>query len=166
MDYALRSTSFPSNLLGVDVEVKLTIAATYAATFDFTLHGTPYTFLVTKWSSKGFAKFGTAFFNAATRDTATFGTFAEAADGTVSFSMTTCQKLNMIEQGVKDVLVCIDKIGRFYQRAVLDYAVWYRENHQEVDTYEQYITRTACCAIVHVNFLAPNINWEIVRFSL
>ncbi|PNW72677.1 hypothetical protein CHLRE_15g640550v5 [Chlamydomonas reinhardtii] len=152
--------------MGVAVEVKLTIRATYVASFDFTMHGSPYTFLVTKWSSRGFAKFATLFFNATTWDPTKFGTFSEADDGTVSFSMDTSKKLNMVEQGVKDILSCIDLIGCHYQRSVRDYAVWYREKHPELDTYVQYITRAACCAIAHVDFLAPNITWDLVQFLL
>ncbi|PNH10482.1 hypothetical protein TSOC_002812 [Tetrabaena socialis] len=147
MDAILRATSFNATVLGVVVEVKLTIWATYAASFDFTMHGSPYTFVITKWSGRGFAAFGTLCFNASARDPHQFGTSSEAADGTVSFSMDKTQKLNMVEQGVKDILTCIDKIGCHYQRSVLDYAVWYHEKHLEVETYEQYITWAACCAM-------------------
>jgi hypothetical protein len=166
MNSILRTTTTTTTIMGVVIEVKLTIMGTYAATFDFTMHGSPYTFLITKWSGRGFAKFGTLFFKASERDPNKFGLFSEAPDGTVSFSMDTAQKLNMIEQGVKDILACVDKIGCHYQRSVLDYAVWYREKHPEVDSYEQYITRAACCAIVHVDFLAPNINWDVVLFTI
>jgi len=148
------------------VEVKLTITDTYAAAFDLTLHGSPYTFLIWSWSGRGFAKFGTLFFKASERDPTQFGRFSKAPDGTVSFSMDTVQKLNMIEQGVKDILACIDKISCHYHCSVLDYAVWYREKHPEVDSYEQYITRAACCAMVDVEFIAPNVNWDVVLFTI
>ena len=166
MDTILRSSTFTTSIMGVEVEVKTTVKGTYETTFDFTLHGDPYTFVITKWSRRGFAKLGTLFFNAAGRDADIFGVFSEATDGTVSFSMDTEQKVNVVEQAVKDVIATIDKIGIHHKRAVLDYAVWYREKHQEMTTYAEYITWVACCAIVHVNFMAPNVSWEVVKFSM
>jgi hypothetical protein len=166
MDVVARATSFRTAIMGVAVEVQLTIKTTYVASFDFTLNGSPYTFCITKWSGRGFAKFATLFFKATERDASQFGSFSEAPDGMVSYSMSTAQKLNLIEQSVKDVLACVDIIGRKYNRSVLDYAVWYREKHTDMDTYELYITRSACCAIVHVDFLAPNVQWELVHFML
>jgi hypothetical protein len=166
VDAILHSTCFSAVIMGVEVEVKLTIWDTFEATFDFSMQGSPYTFVIRKWSRQGFAKFATLFFSAAPRDAMIYGSFSEATDGHVNFSMDTAQKINIIEQGVKDILICIDKIGCHYQRCILDYAVWYRENHPETETYEQYVTRVACCAMVNAEFLAPNINWEIVRFSL
>lgn len=165
MDVVLRTTSRTMSIMGVTVAVKVSIRGTYATTFDFTMHGSPYTFVITKWSGRGFAKFGTLFFNAAPRDPLQFGTFSEAPDGTVTFCMDTTQKLNAIEQGVWDVILCIDEIGCHHKRAVLGYAVWYCEKHPEIDTYAQYITWVACCGIVHVEFLAPNVSWDLVLFS-
>ena len=159
MNYIIHTTTTPATIMGVVVRVKLTIMATYVATIDFTMHGWPYTYTITKWSGRGFAEFGTLFFKASERDPSQFGEFDEAC------GMDTEQKLNMIEQGVKDILSCVDQIGCHYGRSVLDYAVWYREMHPEVDSYEQYITRMACCAIAHVDFLAPNIHWDVVLFA-
>ncbi len=166
MDAVLRSSSFHADIMGVNVEVKVTIKGTYETNFDFSLHGMPYTFVITKWSRKGFAKLGTLFFNTTARDTTQFGTFTEATDGTVTFGMDTAQKLNLVEQAVKDIISTVDKIGRHYQRAVLDYAVWYREKHPELTTYQEYITSVACCSIVHVDFLAPNVTWDLVQFTV
>jgi hypothetical protein len=155
-----------TTIMGLKIDVKLTIWDNYLTSFDFTILGSPYTFVITKWSGRGFAKFGTLFFNASERDTQQFGTFGQSSDGTVHFSMDAEQKLNMIKQGVKDILTCIDKICCHYQQSVLDYAVWYNEKHPEMDSYEQYITRVTCRAIAQVEFLAPNVNWDVVRFNV
>ena len=120
MNAVQRTTNFITSIMGVEIEVKTSIGASYETTFDFTMHGMPYTFVINKWSKRGFAKLATLFFTATQRDAAQFGTFSEAADGTVTFSMDTNQKLNLVEQAVKDVISTVDKIGRHYQRAVLD----------------------------------------------
>ncbi|PNH01102.1 hypothetical protein TSOC_013029 [Tetrabaena socialis] len=138
--------------MGMAIDVKLTIWDTYMASFDFNMMLTPYTFVIKKWSGNGFAKFGTLFYP------------HDSADGTVCFSMDTTQKLDMVEQGVRDIIACINKICNHYQSSVVDYAIWYRKMHPKVDTYEQYITREACCALVHVDYIAPHISWEVVQW--
>lgn len=157
MNSILRTTTITTTIIGVNVEVKLTIQDNYAVSFDFTLHGSPYTFVITKWSGHNFAKLSTLFFSASERDTYQFGRLD---------NMDTTQKLNLIEQGVKDILTCIDKIGCHYQHSILDYAVWYCDNHHEIDSYEKYITRVTCSAITQVLFIIPNINWDVINFII
>lgn len=161
-----RNTKFKATIMGVEVDVTLTIAKTLVATFKYTMHGSPQEFKVTKWTGGGFHKFCLLFMNASARNAAQFGSLITATDGKPRFQMDKMQKLNVIEQGVKDILTCVDQIARHYKRSILDYAVWYRENQLALDTYQQYITRLACCAIVHVNFLAPDISWPIVEFAM
>ncbi len=165
MDTVARSTVFPSTIWGSSISVTLTISSSYEASFDFSMNGTPYSFTVTRWSRRGFAKFAAMFFDHKARDAVEFGKYEEAADGTPVFSMTTPQKLNTITHGVQDIMRCIDKIATKYQRSVLDYAVWYREKHPATDTYVDFITLYACHCMVHAEFLAPNITWDVVKFS-
>jgi hypothetical protein len=161
----VRTTGFNTSILGTSVHVDLAIKASYEASFNFNLYGSPYTFTVTRWSRRGFAKFATLFFNYAERDAAQFGGISEGADGAVVFNMSTEQKLAIIVQGVKDIMRCLDIIVSKYQRSVLDYAVWYRERCQPDEPYENFITLYACHCIVHSDFLAPNIAWDVVRFE-
>lgn len=165
MDAVARSTAFAATIFGSSVSVSLTISVSYEASFDFSMNGVPYSFTVTRWSRRGFAKFASMFFEHKARDAVEFGTLVEAADGTPVFTMTTAQKLNVITHGVKDIMRCIDTIVSRYQRSVLDYAVWYREKHPATDTYVDFITLYACHCMVHADFLAPNISWEVVKFS-
>jgi hypothetical protein len=165
MEAVSRSSSFNAVVMGLTVKIELEIRSTYEACINFSLHGMPYTFTITRWSRRGFAKFATIFFNYKQRDPARFGHFSEDADGTVNFSMTTDQKLNVIEEGIRDIISCINMIGVKYQRSILDYAVWYREKYPNDDTYESFITLYACHCIVHSDFMAPNITWEVIQFS-
>ena len=46
----------------------------------------------------------------------------------------------------------------------LDYVCWHREKHPETDTYAQLITLVCCHCIVHADFLAHNLNYELILF--
>jgi hypothetical protein len=70
-----------------------------------------------------------------------------------------------VVQACKDVIHTLDRILAAYERSVLDYACWYREKHPETDTYSQLITLVCCHCIVHSDFLAPNLNYELVVFE-
>lgn len=168
MHTVLRSSAFEASIQGMRVDVKLTIWDTCETTFDFTLLGRPYTFVITKWSGRGFARFAALFFDSSeerARDPSRFGALSQPDGGTACFDMDTEQKLNVIEQGVRDVIACVDQICGRCRRSVLDYAAWYIERHPELDSYSQYITWVACTAIAYVDFMAPNTEWELVRFS-
>ena len=165
MDAIAHASVFTTAIMGRCISVNLTIRMSYEASFDFTLYGAPYSFTVTRWSRRGFATFAAMFFDHKARDATEFGIYEEAADGTPSFNMSTPQKLNVVTQGVKDIMRCIDLILTMYQRSVLDYAVWYREKHPSTETYVDFITVYACHCIVQAHFLAPNITWELVKFS-
>lgn len=106
-------------------------------------------------------------FYATPRDAALFGqpTFDES--GMLVSAPTTAQKAEAVVQACKDILMCVSQILAVHGRGVLDYAVWYRENKTEEDTYEDYtgITRLAVQCIVHTNFLAPSVTWEVVKFT-
>lgn len=169
MDTVSRSTKFTATVAGHRINVDLTIYTSYKASFDFTLCGTPYSFTVVDWSRRGFTKFATMFFNHMARDAEEFGTYEVTEDPmsniTTMFNMTTPQKLNIITKGVKDIMSCVDTIVTKQQRSVLDYAVRYNDIHHTCETYVDFITVRACECIMHSHFLAPNIIWDMVRFS-
>ena len=75
------------------------------------------------------------------------------------------QRLNCIKQGCLDIMKCVEKILIVHGRGILDYAVWHRERLTNEDNYGTYIMRIACHSIVHSDFMAPNITWEMVEFS-
>lgn len=78
--------------------------------------------------------------------------------------MTQDQKLNIIQQGCVDIMTCLESIGQVHQRSLLEYCNWYHENHAK-DTYESYITKITCLAVIQSGFVAPGITWQLVEFS-
>ena len=43
--------------------------------------------------------------------------------------------------------------------------LWYREKYRPAAySYSHFITLTTCYCITHVDFLTPNINWDLVQF--
>lgn len=164
MDTVLRLDEIRLDIFGVPIVASVTLARSYATSIDFSLNGSPYTFHVERWASRGFARFITLFFAHEERDPSTYGAIIECADGAVNIQMNVTQKCNAIVQATKDVMSCLNKVSTRYRRSVLDYAVWYREKHPEEDTYSQFITLRTCHCIVHSDFLAPNLTWELVTF--
>jgi len=71
---------------------------------------------------------------------------------------------NIALQAAVDVMITLGKILKIHRRAVLEYAIWYRQNHEGSQTYSEYITRVTCHQIAHTNFMAPNVQWTLVRF--
>lgn len=161
----LREETFRVPILGSDVVVAVRIFTSWTTIVDFSLFGTQYLFNITKWRSQKFAKFLERFYDHARRDPVLFGTPSRNAEGLFKFDATIDQKSNAVLQAVKDVLACLDKICSKYQRCVLDYALWYREKHRPAAcSYSHFITLVTCHCITHVDFLAPNITWELVQF--
>jgi hypothetical protein len=175
-----RNIQFTEPLLGSAVQIDLNIENCYRTSIDFTLFGLVYTFTIDKWARRGLSNFLQLFHQDA-RDPVNFGLMIEAADGTKQFfanntditqhvdrtytvgasarAMTANQKLNCVEQGCRDVLLCLDKNGRVHQRCILDYCVWYREGHRNPATYSGFITLITSQSVVHNDFMAPNVKW-------
>lgn len=149
------------------VPVTLKVYATYVCIMDFSLYGQPYTFTIDKWRSKSLRKFLEMFHDYTSRDPVLFGGIHTDSEGNSSINMDVQQKVNAAMQGCKDVMGCLDKIAKHYQRSVLDYAVWYREQRPRRDDegYSQFITLLTCHLIVHTDFLAPHVQWDLVEFT-
>jgi len=96
------------------------------------------------------------------RDPAVFGAVVYDAEGQLTAQPTQAQKFEAIVQACKDVLATLDRIFATHGRAVLDYAVWFRETHSSEATYPEYIAVLTCHNIVHSNFLAPGVVWAVV----
>lgn len=152
-------------ILGIDTNVHLTVRGSYLTEMTFTLHGMPYTFRITKWSSRGYAKLESLFFRYTSRDSSIFGVATEDQVGRMIVDSTPAQRVNIVVQAAKDVLTCINQIGARHRRSLVEYAIWFREHFQNMDTYELYITRIACHCLVHEDFLAPDVTWDLVLFN-
>lgn len=181
-----RNINFHANVLGNHIPVNVNIENTYRATIDFTLLNTPYTFTIETWARRGLAGFLTLYHAFTPRDITTYGLRIEDTAGVVNFyenntdivqqpdgsfvvgvaarAMTVAQKLNCVEQGCRDIVTCLGQIGYTHQRSMLEYAVWYRENHPSPTTYSQFITLVTCHCILHNDFMASNVSWGIVEF--
>ena len=151
-------------LFGARIAVELTIYSSYITTIDLTLHGQPYTFSATRWCGQGFLGFQKRFHAHCPRDEHIFGPFLLDAEGAPRSTKTLAHKLAIVVQACEDVLSCVHKICVVQGRGILDYAVWYRERHPQEGTYSEFITRLACHFIVHTNFLAPGVAYELVQF--
>ena len=64
-----------------------------------------------------------------------------------------------------DIFKCLRKILEVHQKALLDYAVWYRDKKFREDTadYSDYITYITCCCIIHESFLGTTQAFTVVR---
>lgn len=147
------------------LRVQLQIMSNYRAVATFTYSNRPYTFEVTKWSGQGLARFLPLALVCRPDPN-----LPMAADGTIP-AVSQQQRVAIVIQGARDVLATIDTILTRHGRGILDYAVWHRENATTADrfyglegTYEAYVTLIACHAIVHMDFMAPNVQWAVVHF--
>jgi hypothetical protein len=111
-----------------------------------------------------FTKFVDLFFSYTARDPNIYGTCTRSPDGSVRFAMTEDQRLNVIEQGLKDVCFCMDQIVQRHESAVMDYAAWYRHAHPDATSYETFITLATCDCIVDACFVPLTKNWDILLF--
>lgn len=79
--------------------------------------------------------------------------------------MQVLQKRNVVIQGCKDIIICLNQILKQYQQSVIDYAKWYSEMNKNTDTYSDYITLVTCHSIIHSEFLRPNVRWKVIKFQ-
>lgn len=64
-------------------------------------------------------------------------------------------QVNTVRQAVFDMFKTLEQMLHVHWRAIMHYAIWYREHNKEKVTYADYITLVTCHHIVHANFLAP-----------
>ena len=169
-DMALQQTALVEtrtmNVAGVPVAVTIEILNSFGTDISFVLHGKSYTFPITKWAGKGMGNFLLLFYGDRDRDRdeAKFGKVEINDDGILIKAPETHFKQQAVVQACVDIIECINKISQVHGRALLDYAVWYREKHQVVKTYSDYITKLACHSIAHADFLAPDATFNLVKF--
>ena len=132
----------------------------------FTFYGQLYTFEITGWHKNGTKNFLRSFHAYENRDKAKFGEIIDKGDGDCDIDIDKDQRDNCYEQGCRDIITCIGQIFEKYQRAIVDYAIYYRDKVWPKELvsygydqmpYDKYITKQACNSIVNGDFLAPNI---------
>ena len=175
-------------LFGRAVQTSIEIENSYESSIEFTTCGETYSFVITQWQGRGMGKFIELFHDNAVRDINLFGgvickdtlenAFVADMDDVIIASdpdgryivgpnyhpMSRFQKLNMIEQACKDILSCLSMIADVHQRSILEYCVWYRENHN-LSTYGKFVTMMTSNCVVHNVFIAPNQTWTLVEFD-
>lgn len=186
-----RQVNFQGIVLGVITPISITIENSFKATISFSMLGTPYSFVVDRWARRGLKKFMEVFHSViSARDITRFGCMITRDDGGVEFYenmndivsteenalvtfvpgtaahlITMQQKLNIVEQGCRDILECLNIFGQVHKRSILEYSIWYREKYVSAESsYSEYITLQTCHCVVRSDFLAPNIEWTLVKF--
>ena len=149
-----------TSLTGESIILRVEIGIKYQAVVDFTYLRKPYSFTIDKWSGRGFSAFLLLFFEHAERDPAIYGEIDEEGVYNGSYR----NKVACVAHAIKDVMHCLDQIVTAQGRSVLDYATWFRENHS-YDTYPHYITKVTCHCIVHSDFMAGNVRYELTLFE-
>ena len=183
-----RTIQHPITIFGSTIQSSIEIENSYKSSIDFNLRGRTYTFVITQWKGKGLGKFIELFHEHSLRDMTQFGrvlvkdtaekVFVKDMDdvsllplsedlyvvGPNYHTMTNIQKLNIIEQACKDIARCLAMIANVHQRSILEYCVWYRENH-DLSTYRSFVTKITSHCVVHNDFMAPDQTWTLVEFN-
>lgn len=148
----------------VPVDVRVWSFPQLKTTATFTYMHRPYEFEMTKWSGTGQASFLlriNEYYSNHPTAPQSFGTVA--ADGTPTVDHN--QRIAAAVRAAEDVFLTLNLILDVHGREILDYAVWYRERHPEVDTYAKLITLVTCHCIIHSDFLAGTVAYELVQFT-
>ena len=159
-----------TEIMGKRTKVSFRIRDNYEVKASFTCQGSKYEFNMKKWSKTGagvtfdhFAYLVDLRFG----EQAAFGTLHTEVlpDGSVSQSVQRSkeQVLNILKYATVSVFICTDQILGQHRRGVRDYAVFHRELGKQA-TFEEYIHLVACHCLVHSNFHAPNISYQLVDY--
>jgi len=141
-----------------DVEIR----GSYQVAVSFDWCSRSYRFMITRWSANGFNGFISRFHQHCPRDPKVFGTCSVEQ----GLQASTEQKLLCVYQATADVFRTIDLIASKHRRSLLEYAIWFKHAARvDMGTYRDYITTLACDAIIECNLMAPNVNYEDVRFQ-
>lgn len=164
IDATIYSEMCTSTVLTAAVEFNVEVKGSFGATMDFTFLGRSYTFRVWRTGGRSNDKFIKGFHSYAPRDNATFGSVGADASGALVVRMSTDQKTSAVMQACKDIAACLDKILTVHMTSVMDYALWYREEHPEDNDYSSLISLITCHCIVHAEFMSSRIPRQIVKF--
>ena len=127
---------------------------------DYTISSS--NFKMTRWQQKAFSAFRGKF-HLVYQDTSKYGSSEYDDFGDVVSSDSTAeQNKRIVLQAVKDVFLHLNSILVQQPRSILDYPVRYIEKYGTCSKYIQLVT--AHC-IVHSDFLAGNVKWEVIVFN-
>jgi len=186
MSNIVRTSSFQIVLFGHRTYVSVCIDVSFKTHIDFTLHGRPYTFVITDWENQGLKRFLELFYATLTpRDPALFGVMIDTeqgyeflnddmdmthilnspyTDSSTAIALTMAKKLNAIEHACYDVIRCLSKVGDVYPQSLLEYCIWYLELPYGWN-YAEMITRVMAKCVVGTQFMVPDLHWTVVEFS-
>ena len=156
---------YTTTLGGACVTVDYRVCQNNEGQAHFIYLGTDYNFSMTRWKQKAFSPFR-AKFHEVYNDINKYGTSDVDPDtgDVISSSCTSDQNKQIVIRAIEDVFHYLNQLLEQHPRSILDYAVWYREKNDKVETYARYIQLVTCHCIVHSDFLAGNIRWEVVEF--
>ncbi|DBA87754.1 TPA: hypothetical protein ACH3X1_004757 [Trebouxia sp. C0004] len=143
-------------LENLSTEMTISVSASFLTTIEWSFFGTDYIFPITHWRTTAINTLVKRF-HLLPRDPLQYGQVTEDNEGNITQSVDSHQKANIALQAAKDVMNTLGKILKIHGRAVLEYAIWYRQNHEGSQTYSEYITRVTGHQIAHTNFMAPNV---------
>jgi hypothetical protein len=159
--------SFSTVIAGVDTSVKFFISNNYEVRAEFTSYGVLYIFNIKKWM-KTFDKFAQLVLERFWPESDKFGSISvtQLPNGATkhSFITTEEQRLNILKYATRDVFICIEQIISCQYRSLHDYCV-YHQKRENLCTYEGYIHFIACYCLIHSNFLAPTVHFDLVEFA-
>lgn len=157
--------NFATALGDVGITVQYQINADHKATATFSYLSRSYSFKMSKWSGKNqFTDFQIKFHQVYT-DTSKFGSSGKDANGNVVPNTSPSQQTAIVAQAIQDVFRYLEQLLHAQQKAIIDYACWYRERHgKSFAKYEDYIQLVTTHCIVHSEFLAPNVSWNVTPF--
>ena len=154
--------TFVTRLGGSNIEVAFNIYTDHRAVCTFSYMARSYIFEMGCWKgTKPFNDFIRKF-HAANNNPVEYGTTLENDIVDATFD----QQVSIVRKAVRDCFTYLDQLLHTQDRAIVDYAMWYRERYgKELNTYSDYIQVVTCNCIVHSEFIAPNIAWMVVPFG-
>jgi hypothetical protein len=120
---------------------------------------------MSRWSRTGWAPFVPKF-HLAHSSTTQFGSSKTDENGMITFNITPNQLTCIIIEAARDVFKYLNVLLNNQRKQILDYAVWYRDRFPSPESYEEYIQLVTCHCIVHSQFLAGSVDWNVVPFVL
>jgi hypothetical protein len=156
----VRQKAFPVSFLGSGILVTMTLYDNKKTILDFECIGSSHRLVIEDWMEQRFSTFLQMFFKDKRRDPAMYG----MVENDAVIDLTYENKVNAIIQACKDIMTCLEQICQKYWVNLLSYSSWYLRTGKQYDSYSSYITFVTVHAIVHSDFLAANIQWELVEF--
>ena len=154
----ITTETFQETILGVQVDIHVTIMKNWETFIEFHLIKRNYTFDVNKWSRNGLNLLLHLFLGSYD-DVEKYGFIDE--DRTPHVTMP--QKINIITQASRDIVQCFNRILQKHQQNMIDYAVWYKERPIQMQDYRGYIALITCKNIANKGMLAPGVTYDLIE---